>query len=82
MRRFEDLRGRPHPSVFGMFRLSRAVCGTREGTTVVVLAPFVVAWLLVCTVLALSPEVDLHGDDWMRMVAFLGLLGPLDGLDF
>ena len=31
MRRFEDLRERPHHSVFGPSRLSQAVYGTREG---------------------------------------------------
>ncbi len=31
VRRFEDLRERPYHSVFGTFRLSRAVYGTREG---------------------------------------------------
>ena len=31
VQRFEDLRERPYPSIFGTFRLSRAGYGTREG---------------------------------------------------
>ncbi len=41
------------------------------GSTAAVLVPFVFACLLASAVLALSPEVGLQADDWMRMVALM-----------
>ena len=61
--------------LYASFPVARSTLALAKlvGTTVAVLAPFVAAWLLVCAVLALSSEVDMQGDDWMRMAALMGV---------
>ncbi len=43
------------------------------GSTVVVLVPFIFSYLLAILVLTLSPELGLQGDDWLRIVALMGI---------
>ena len=43
------------------------------GSTVAVLVPFLFAYLLAVSVLALSPDLGLQGEDWGRLAVLMGL---------
>ncbi len=61
--------------LYASFPVSRSMLALAKlvGSTVAVLAPFAVAFLLVCLVLALSPEPGLGGDDWKRVAVLMGV---------
>ena len=61
--------------LFASFPVARSTLALAKliGSTTAVLVPFVFSFLLASLVLALSPEVGLQGNDWMRMGALMVL---------
>ncbi len=59
--------------LYASFPIPRSILALAKvvGSTVTVLVPFVFAYLLALAVLALSPEIGLQGEDWMRMGALM-----------
>ena len=64
-------------SLYLSFPVARSTVALAKlvGSTLAVLVPLLFAFLLAATVLALSPDVGLQGDDWLRMVALMGVFG-------
>ena len=69
-------------SLFASFPVPRwrLALAKLTGSTIVVLLPYAFAYLLACSVMALSSEVDLGGDDWARLAILFGLFGLYIGV--
>jgi hypothetical protein len=61
--------------LYASFPVSRSAFALAKlvGSILTVLVPFLFACLLVCGVLAFSPEVELQGKDWGRIAALMGV---------
>lgn len=60
--------------LYASFPVARSTIALAKlvGSAVAVLVPFAFAFLLVALVLALSPGLELRGEDWLRMTALVG----------
>ena len=61
--------------LYASFPVARSTMALAKlvGSTVAVLVPFAFSFLLVCLVLALSPDVGLEGEDWVRIGGLMGV---------
>ena len=61
--------------IFSSFPVARSTLalGKLAGSTIAVLVPFVLSYLLASLVLAFSPELEIEGDELGRMAALLGV---------
>ena len=61
--------------LYASFPVSRPMLALAKlvGALLAVTVPFVVAFLLVCSVLALSPDLELNADSWVRVAALMGI---------
>ncbi len=62
-------------SIFSSFPVPRSTLalGKLAGSTIAVLVPFVLSYLLASLVMTFSPELEIEGDEWGRMAALLGV---------
>ncbi len=60
--------------LYASFPVARSTIALAKlvGSTVTVLVPFAFAFLLAALSLALSPGLELRGEDWLRMIALMG----------
>ncbi|MDP6778015.1 MAG: ABC transporter permease subunit, partial [Candidatus Latescibacteria bacterium] len=63
--------------LYASFPLRRSTIALAKivGSTLAVLTPFLLAFLMMSALMALTPELGMGGDDWMRLAALLVVFG-------